>query len=416
MAMSFTTTFPFEPSFFQRAIFASGSTFSLYKIATEFGIPDNSPDPIGELRTRVREHLSNPAIAGALAQEDRNVLRSFIGGKVVLNTSEIEPPIVKLLRIIRQSPSRAHPEPIPHQPSPAARTVTAGPLTPLEQYLPPDNSQIEASGLTTKSIEELIQNDRIVKFTDEGNPYLAMRGQPNLTEQDYFDCLQILKHQLGTFHDMLVNLHQEGADVETLVAEGGQFMDTLVQAHASLTMRRMSLLRTWLEIAEEQLSRLHHQFEDVARSIDKSLAPIRTAVTTDDSKVTTQMQAIPETFPDEKRDTSHGHRLPVNLKIKFKSATLEMFIERYAVDISHGGIFIRTKDPLKVGTTLRFEFQLNDQTPLIAGEGTVVWTRSSDEAGEDEAPGMGIRFDRLKEGSQDILDKILAAKAQKISP
>ena len=63
-----------------------------------------------------------------------------------------------------------------------------------------------------------------------------------------------------------------------------------------------------------------------------------------------------------------------------EGATLDQFIERYSVDVSHGGIFIRTKDPLAVGTQLRFEFQLQDASPLISGEGTVVWTREHDPA------------------------------------
>ena len=47
-------------------------------------------------------------------------------------------------------------------------------------------------------------------------------------------------------------------------------------------------------------------------------------------------------------NTRQGKRTPVTLKIKFKSETLEQFIERYAVDVSQGGIFIRTKEPLAV--------------------------------------------------------------------
>jgi uncharacterized protein (TIGR02266 family) len=112
-------------------------------------------------------------------------------------------------------------------------------------------------------------------------------------------------------------------------------------------------------------------------------------------------------------NTRQAKRTPVTLKIKFKSATLDQFIERYSVDVSHGGIFIRTKDPLPVGTTLRFEFQLKDASPLITGEGTVVWTRENDPSRAGVAPGMGVRFDRLAEGSQQILDKILAQKAAK---
>jgi uncharacterized protein (TIGR02266 family) len=111
-------------------------------------------------------------------------------------------------------------------------------------------------------------------------------------------------------------------------------------------------------------------------------------------------------------NTRQGKRTPVTLKIKFKSETLEQFIERYAVDVSQGGIFIRTKEPLAVGTQMKFEFQLRDASPLIAGEGTVVWTRENDPSRPAIAPGMGVRFDRLGDGSQNVLEKILAEKAK----
>ena len=113
-------------------------------------------------------------------------------------------------------------------------------------------------------------------------------------------------------------------------------------------------------------------------------------------------------------NTRTANRSPVTLKIKFKSETLNQFIERYSVDISHGGIFIRTKDPLPVGTALRFEFQLKDASPLITGDGTVVWTREFDPTRSGVAPGMGVRFDRLPSESQEILEQILAYKSAKL--
>ena len=111
-----------------------------------------------------------------------------------------------------------------------------------------------------------------------------------------------------------------------------------------------------------------------------------------------------------KSNSRQAQRAPVTLKIKFKSETLGQFIERYSVDISHGGIFIRTKDPLEVGTALKFEFQLKDATPLIAGDGTVVWTRLPDPERVNVAPGMGVRFDRLHGDSQKVLGDILSHK------
>jgi uncharacterized protein (TIGR02266 family) len=106
-------------------------------------------------------------------------------------------------------------------------------------------------------------------------------------------------------------------------------------------------------------------------------------------------------------------RTPITLKIKFKSSNLDQFIERYSVDVSRGGIFIRTKEPLPVGTQLRFEFQLQDATQLISGDGTVVWIREHDPARTGVAPGMGVRFDKLAIDSQKVLDKILAEKQKR---
>ncbi len=101
---------------------------------------------------------------------------------------------------------------------------------------------------------------------------------------------------------------------------------------------------------------------------------------------------------------------PVTLKIKFKSATFDQFMERYAVDVSRGGIFIRTKQPLAVGTPLNFEFTLQDGSPLLAGDGTVIWIREADAARPSVAAGMGVRFDKLQPASQGTLERILAQK------
>src|ERR1022692_4050552 len=110
--------------------------------------------------------------------------------------------------------------------------------------------------------------------------------------------------------------------------------------------------------------------------------------------------------------TEKEPRGPTNLRIKFRSASLDQFIERYSVDVSRGGIFIRTREPLSVGTRLRLEFQLLDAAPLLAGEGTVVWIRESDPMRENVTPGMGVRFDKLTPESQPTLEKILAEKTR----
>jgi uncharacterized protein (TIGR02266 family) len=116
---------------------------------------------------------------------------------------------------------------------------------------------------------------------------------------------------------------------------------------------------------------------------------------------------------DQPPPSSKEPRGPVSLRIKFRSASLDQFIERYAVDVSRGGIFIRTREPLPVGTQLRFNFQLQDAAPLLAGEGTIVWIRENDPSRAGVTPGMGVRFDKLTPASQPVLEKILAEKARR---
>lgn len=110
--------------------------------------------------------------------------------------------------------------------------------------------------------------------------------------------------------------------------------------------------------------------------------------------------------------TPKDQRGPTNLRIKFRSASVDQFIERYAVDVSRGGIFIRTREPLAVGTQLRLELQLQDATPLLSGEGTVIWIRENDPARPTVPPGMAVRFDKVSPDTQPTLDRILGEKAR----
>jgi uncharacterized protein (TIGR02266 family) len=101
----------------------------------------------------------------------------------------------------------------------------------------------------------------------------------------------------------------------------------------------------------------------------------------------------------------------ITLRIRFKSETLEKFAERYAADIGPGEIFVRTREPLGVGTPLNFDFTLHDGSPLLAGRGSVAWTREPD-LSRPEPSGMGIRFDNLTPIGQQMLGRILEFKAR----
>jgi uncharacterized protein (TIGR02266 family) len=108
-------------------------------------------------------------------------------------------------------------------------------------------------------------------------------------------------------------------------------------------------------------------------------------------------------------DTRKDKRAPVSLKARFKSATVDEFIEHYCKDVSRGGIFIKSSQPMPVGTLLKFQFQLKDESQLIKGVGRVVWTRNEDRAGADRPAGMGIKFIKMDNESRVMVDRIIAS-------
>lgn len=78
-------------------------------------------------------------------------------------------------------------------------------------------------------------------------------------------------------------------------------------------------------------------------------------------------------------------RIPIELRVDYPK--LNAFFADYTRNISKGGTFIRTRQPLAKGT--RFVFRLSVPTleaPILL-EGEVAWTR--EDGGE---AGMGIRF------------------------
>jgi len=111
-------------------------------------------------------------------------------------------------------------------------------------------------------------------------------------------------------------------------------------------------------------------------------------------------------------DARKDKRTLLSLKIRYKSATLEDFIERYSSDISRGGVFIKARKPLAVGTLLKFEFMLQDESTLIHGVGRVVWRREEADTSPQDPAGMGIKFIKMDAGSRAVVQKIADERAR----
>lgn len=100
-------------------------------------------------------------------------------------------------------------------------------------------------------------------------------------------------------------------------------------------------------------------------------------------------------------DRRDGRRIEINQEF----ACIEEYIAEYVTSISKSGVFVRSKNPLPVGTTVNLEFSvILDDIEKVRGEGEVV--RVETEPGQR---GMGIAFTRLTADSKDVIDRIFNA-------
>lgn len=83
-------------------------------------------------------------------------------------------------------------------------------------------------------------------------------------------------------------------------------------------------------------------------------------------------------------------RKRVELKVEYSTAN--SFFVDYARNISKGGTFIRTDNPLPVGAELKFMISIPHQVDPIPMRGVVRWSVSLAEAAKPEDAGMGIEF------------------------
>jgi uncharacterized protein (TIGR02266 family) len=110
----------------------------------------------------------------------------------------------------------------------------------------------------------------------------------------------------------------------------------------------------------------------------------------------TPIDAVPVAGKERR---AYGHRLTLHVDMGLLSDS--HFYSGLSLDVSKGGLFVATYQPLPVGTDLRLFFVLPDGTAIEA-PGSVRWTRDSD---GDTPPGMGVAFRRLSEPARRAIDR-----------
>jgi uncharacterized protein (TIGR02266 family) len=112
------------------------------------------------------------------------------------------------------------------------------------------------------------------------------------------------------------------------------------------------------------------------------------------------------------QDTRKDRRVKiVSLNVRYKSATVDEFIENHALDVSRGGIYIKTGNPFPPGTLLKFEIRLASDQAVITGVGRVVWKRDAAQAAAERPAGMGVKFIKVDDPSKQVIDRLMNTRA-----
>lgn len=110
------------------------------------------------------------------------------------------------------------------------------------------------------------------------------------------------------------------------------------------------------------------------------------------------------------------HAKRVNTKLEVKYGDITSFISDYAMNISRGGMFISTKNPLKVNTIISVEFIIPDLKVPINVKGRISWINDPQQIkGTNLIPGMGVEFQAFSTDDQkkfhNFIDKISLRQA-----
>ena len=111
---------------------------------------------------------------------------------------------------------------------------------------------------------------------------------------------------------------------------------------------------------------------------------------------------------DDVDDRRRHPRTPLSILVQFRLNTLEDFLSEYSVNLSPGGMFIRTSSPHAEGDIVFLQFELKDGSKLIEGMGRVVRVNPP---GPDA--GLGIEFLNFDDESMALIEEICAARAAK---
>lgn len=110
---------------------------------------------------------------------------------------------------------------------------------------------------------------------------------------------------------------------------------------------------------------------------------------------------------DERR--IHPRYAVTSMRVDYSDG--EIFLFAPIENISEMGIFIRSPDPMPIGTHLALAFALEGGVERLSLEGEVVWINPREPADPRNVSGMGVRFVALSAEQREAIVDLVRAVA-----
>src|SRR5262245_41324460 len=98
---------------------------------------------------------------------------------------------------------------------------------------------------------------------------------------------------------------------------------------------------------------------------------------------------------------------PVVLRIKLRYDDLDAMVQRFASNVGKSGLFLPTKSTQPIGTEVKFELRLANDTPVLVGMGRVKHVRNPDPDNPRAAFGMGLELMRVSREGREVILRML---------
>ena len=100
-------------------------------------------------------------------------------------------------------------------------------------------------------------------------------------------------------------------------------------------------------------------------------------------------------------DNRSAERVTINKEFE----SFDAFIQEYVTNISRSGVFVKSKQPLAIGTMVNLKFTvILEDIETIEGVGEVVRV-------QHDPPGMGVVFRELNQYSKHLIERLLTGPA-----